>query len=233
MDKMMVTRKLLRQEVAAVNQQNNDNERRQIVPVDVGQQIQTTNKFAALEVEDEGDNEHPVILVEEVAVQDTPKQKELNPNASVFTPKSTGVASSKRGNVENVGENRTLAKEGTNKGKESTAQWVNRTFPVLNVTTNQYCQELPSQSLDTNMIPEQENLKDKVTFVGGRLWGQQHEEESDEGEFLEGHEDVEEVQDKDPDVEEQSVYGKSTKLEVQSAEEGVNVNIAAEQPLTD
>lgn len=44
--------------------------------------------------------------------------------------------------------------------KESTAQWVNRTF-VGNVTTNQPFQEVPSQSLDTTTIVKQENLKKK------------------------------------------------------------------------
>lgn len=81
------------------------------------------------------------------------------------------------------------------------------------------------------MIPEQENLKDSVDFTGGRLWYQRHEEESDEGEFLEGHEDVEEVQDKEPDVEEQSLNGKSGGIEGQSAAEDNKVKDSAEQPL--
>jgi len=57
------------------------------------------------------------------------------------------------------------------------------------------------------MIPEQESLKERVNYTGGRLWDQQQEEESDEGEFLEGYENMEEVQDKDPVVEEQGVNG--------------------------
>lgn len=81
------------------------------------------------------------------------------------------------------------------------------------------------------MIPEQENLKDSVDFTGGRLWYQQHEEELDEGEFLEGHEDVEEVQDKEPDVEEQSLNSKSGGIEGQSGAEGNKLKDSAEQPL--
>ncbi|OIT07933.1 hypothetical protein A4A49_10464 [Nicotiana attenuata] len=213
------------------SQQNNDNGGRQIVPVETVQQIQTTNKFAALQVEDESNAGNQLAIVEEVDVQNTPNQKELNPAAVAFTPKSTRVASSKRGKEINPNAEGILSKVPTGRGKESTAQWVNRTFPVLNVISNQSCQDIPSQSLDTSVLPEQENLKDRVEFVGSRLWDDQQEEESDEGEFLEGHEDVEEVQEKDLDVEEQSVNGKSGRVEAQSVDDGNNIMASPDQPL--
>ncbi|OIT21953.1 hypothetical protein A4A49_35477 [Nicotiana attenuata] len=201
-----------------------------MVQVDAVQQIHTTNKFVALQMEDEANERNQLAIVEEGDVQNTPTQKVLNPDAAVFTPKSTGVASSKRGNVQPNGE-KNLSKPAADGGKETTLQWVNRTFPDPKVTTNQSCQEITFQSLDTSIIPEQENLKDRVNFTGGRLWDQKHEEESDEGEFLEGHEDVEEVHDKDPDVEEQSVNGKSSRFKIQSAEEGINVNTTDEHQI--
>ncbi|OIT28728.1 hypothetical protein A4A49_31276 [Nicotiana attenuata] len=171
------------------NQQNNG---KQMVPVDAGQQIQTANKFVALQVEEVSNEENQLAVVEAVDVQNTPIQKKLNPAAAGFTPKSTGVESSKRVNS---------------------------------------CQDIPSQSLDTSVIPEQENLADRVNFAGGKLWNDQYEEESDEGEFLEGHEDVEEVQEKDPDVEEQSVNGKNSRVEIQSVDGGNNVNTTDNQLL--
>ncbi|OIT22822.1 hypothetical protein A4A49_34219 [Nicotiana attenuata] len=169
-----------------------------MVQVDAVQQIHTTNKFAALQIEDEANERNQLAIVEEVDVQNTPTQKVLNPDAAVFTPKSTGVASSKRGNVQPNGK-KNLSK--------------------------------PAADGDTSIIPEQENLKDRVNFTGGRLWDQQNEEELDEGEFLEGHEDVEEVHDKDPDAEEQSVNGKSSRFKIQSAEEGINVNTTDEHQI--
>ncbi|XP_019241420.1 PREDICTED: uncharacterized protein LOC109221391 [Nicotiana attenuata] len=146
----------------------------------------------------------------------------LNAAATVFDPNTTRKEATKEGLSSNPSRN-------TN--KEFTAQWVNRAFLDPNVTTNQSCQEIPSQSLYTSVIPEQENLKDRVNFIGGRLWCQQHEEESYEGEFLEGHEDVEEVHVEDPDVEEQSVNGKRDRSEVQGVVDGINAKGATDQPL--
>ncbi|OIT36551.1 hypothetical protein A4A49_55614, partial [Nicotiana attenuata] len=179
---------------------SNGNGKRQLVPVDAEQQIQSVNKFAALQVEEENNEGNQLVVVEDADVQKSPIHKDLNPAAAVFTPKSTGVASSKRGNETNPNGGGSLVKAATDRAKESTAQW-------------------------------QENLTDHVNFIGGRLWCQQHEEESDEGEFLKGHEDVEEVQDKDPDVEEQCVNGKSGRIEGQSAGEGIKAKDSADQPL--
>ncbi|OIT19748.1 hypothetical protein A4A49_40203 [Nicotiana attenuata] len=198
--------------------------RRQINTIDA---VQTANKLAALQTEEESTEGNQLAIVE--AGDTTPIQKELNPGAAIFTPKSTGVASSKRDIAGSNSREIQVIKATATTGNESTSQWVNRTFSVRNVTTNQSYQEIQSQSLDMSTILEQENLKDKVTFSGGKLWCEQHEEESDEGEFLEGHEDVEEVKDKDPDLEEQSVNGKSGRIEGQSAGEGDKVMIADEQ----
>lgn len=89
------------QEIGPANgnsQQSNDNGRRQIVPVNADQQIQTANKFAALQVEEQNNEGNQLVVVKDTVVQKLPVHKELNPAAAVFTPKSTGVASSKRGN---------------------------------------------------------------------------------------------------------------------------------------
>ncbi|OIT04811.1 hypothetical protein A4A49_09406 [Nicotiana attenuata] len=186
------------QEIGPANgnsQQSNDNGRRQIVPVNANQQIQAANKFADLQVEEQNNEGNQLVVVEDTVVQKSPVHKEFNPAAAVFTPKSTGVSSSKRGNETNSNGGGSIVKAAADRVKESTAQW------------------------------------DRVDFTGGRLWCQQPEEELDEGEFLDVHEDVEEVQDKEPDVEEQSVNGKSGGIEGQSAAEGNKVKGSAEQPL--
>ncbi|OIT19477.1 hypothetical protein A4A49_41156 [Nicotiana attenuata] len=223
---------------------------KELVPVRDDGHVQTSNQFAILEGDYSGDMQNnQLAVVEEVqeislnsaaaktnqggkgTVQNqvmrntrtSPRSSgKLNAAATVFDPNTTRKEATKEGLSSNPSRN-------TN--KEFTAQWVNRAFLDPNVTTNQSCQEIPSQSLYTSVIPEQENLKDRVNFIGGRLWCQQHEEESYEGEFLEGHEDVEEVHVEDPDVEEQSVNGKRDRSEVQGVVDGINAKGATDQPL--
>ncbi|XP_019257603.1 PREDICTED: uncharacterized protein LOC109235805 [Nicotiana attenuata] len=205
------------QEVAVVNQQDRDNERRQIVSVDVGQQIQTTNKFAALQAEEEGDNGNQMIIVEADVRHDTQRQKDLNPNASVFIPKSTGVASSKRGNVEYDDEEGNIIKEGSNKGKATTVQkeattaWVNRIFAEKIVATNQSCQDIPSQDTEVDATIKEVNANERLQISGGKLWDAQTEEDSEEGELPEGASGEEESSDEENDEEEQSVNDKANK----------------------
>lgn len=104
---------------------------------------------------------------------ETPKSaKKLNPTAPIFNPSSPGFGSAHVVNKEGIIH--------ADKVKESTAQWAKRAFGGNNITTNQSCQEIPSQSLDTRAIEEQEKFHDRLNFNGGRLWSDQVEEHSDE-----------------------------------------------------
>ncbi|OIT03741.1 hypothetical protein A4A49_21700 [Nicotiana attenuata] len=117
----------------ADDRQGNGATRVERVPVDVDQQIQTANKFAALQGDDgETYDENQLAIVEEPVGQMSPIQNAkgaglFNPAAAVFTPRS-GMASSKRGKVgdpsgvENVANTTMVA--GEKIPKESTAQWM-------------------------------------------------------------------------------------------------------------
>ncbi|OIS95635.1 hypothetical protein A4A49_04517 [Nicotiana attenuata] len=153
---------------------------------ETGQQIQTTNKFAALQAEEEGDNGNQMIIVEADVRHDTQRQKDLNPNASVFIPKSTGVASSKRGNVEYDDEEGNIIKEGSNKGKATTVQkeattaWVNRIFAEKIVATNQSCQDIPSQDTEVDATIKEVNANERL-----QISGTSKENKADQGEDIE------------------------------------------------
>lgn len=75
---------------------------------DVTQQVQTTNEFAILEVEDGEVNEsNQLVLGEETDVQKSlildPKEVgKLNPAVTTFNPNATRIASLKRGNNTNT-----------------------------------------------------------------------------------------------------------------------------------
>ncbi|OIT03577.1 hypothetical protein A4A49_19874 [Nicotiana attenuata] len=75
------------------------------------------------------------------------------------------------------------------------------------VTTNQLFQEVPSQSRDTFATGEVEKDLDK-NMLGGRLWCQQVEEDSEEGEIRIDNEEDASTDDQDLEDEEQSVNGK-------------------------
>lgn len=84
-------------------------------------------------------------LVQENSIQKSPipvKTGRLRPAAIVFTPNSSKI---ERTNPYGKGTEVNYGLQ-----KETTAQWVSRTF-VGNVATNQSCQEVLSQSIDTNV----------------------------------------------------------------------------------
>ncbi|OIT28291.1 hypothetical protein A4A49_24982 [Nicotiana attenuata] len=182
-------------------------------PIGVAQQIQTANKFAALQEDDgETNKENQLAIVEEPVdhrspIQNNKKAGLLNPVAAVFTPRS-GVASSKRGKVADPSGVDGVAKA-ANSGviekvpKESTAQWVSRTI-ANNVATNQSCQEIPSQSIEFDAV-ERVSKNERLQKSGNKLWHEQTEEESDEGEVPVGAIGEEESADEENDQEEQNV----------------------------
>ncbi|XP_016484601.1 uncharacterized protein LOC107805125 [Nicotiana tabacum] len=157
-----------------------------IVPVDgTVQQVQTTNNFAILEIE-EGDKEdnNQLVLVEisnvdrshkvspRVTKNGTPRSAiKLNPKASVFNPNDKGI--------ETVCQLQ----------KESTTQWVSRNFGGGLVSTNRSCQQIPSQTVDTakSIALLMEEVKQQAS--GGKLWSEQIEEDSEEGEIPDAMED--------------------------------------------
>lgn len=162
---------------------------KEIIPVDQGNvhqlpmenaanhRVQTNNQFSILEIEDgEQENNNDLALVPQSiallnptttgkgnakspAKRNTPGR--LNAAAPAYNPTSTGIVEN---NLVDLEDNSQKEKE-----KESTSQWVIRAFGVNNVTTNQTCQEITSQSLDTTAIEEQENYQDRVKFTEGRL----------------------------------------------------------------
>lgn len=102
-------------------------------------QGQTNNIFAILKSE-EGQKEDgdQLALVEEVNVNRSPKPNpettgKLNPKADVYSHVSTRNGASKEGTNRNPSEARIKEAE----DKESTAQWVNRTFGNNLGKTNQ------------------------------------------------------------------------------------------------
>lgn len=62
--------------------------------------------------------------------------------------------------------------------KESTTQWVQRTFAGNNVTINTFCQEVLSQ--ETHIIAELGKQAGPVHLGEGKLWCDQEEEHSEE-----------------------------------------------------
>lgn len=188
--------------VKTINKQNEVQEktRKEIVPVDgvQAQQIQVANKFAALDVIEEEehfeDNQLAVVENNNVLNSSRPNpsdtRKKLNLTAPVYKPSSPGIGTVKDGNNSAIKANDKEKEQAM--GKESTAQWVSRAFGGNNVTTNQSCQEIPTQSLDTNELAEQQFLKERVTSSRGRLWCDQVEEDSEEGEFQKEYDDVDE-----------------------------------------
>lgn len=137
---------------------------KEIVPVDkfTGQEVQTANKFAILEVEDCEINENnQLALVEDNSIQRSHSPKEtgrLNLAANVFKPKSPTVEASKIGN--NPNGKGTVVTDGIQ--KESTTQWVSRTF-----VGNQSYEEVLSQSIDINI--KNDPIKDKDQIQPGKL----------------------------------------------------------------
>ncbi|OIS97327.1 hypothetical protein A4A49_60563, partial [Nicotiana attenuata] len=176
------------------------------------QGCQTANKFAVLEVEDGDNNDNnQLVVVEDNSKEKSPAQSikstgKLNPSAPTFRPAASGIDSSKIGDKTKASDAGKGDKITTEQGgiKESTAQWVGRTF-ADNVATNQSCQEIPSQSVDFTAIDGITEGDEREQLNGKKLWLQQIEEDTEEGELPDGASGEEESTDEENDQEEQSV----------------------------
>ncbi|OIT26542.1 hypothetical protein A4A49_58912, partial [Nicotiana attenuata] len=187
---------------------------REIVAVEkvAEQSVQTTNKFVVLEVqEDENNKNNQLALVEDNSKKNSPVQKtneseNLNLNVQVIKPTVSRIASSKVDNQANLNEGRKGDKEMVEQcvPKEATAHWVSRTFGG-NVATNQSCQEIPSQSWEFTAIDRIPEGDEREQLNGKKLWHQQTEVDSEEGELPDGATGEEESSDEQNDKEEQSV----------------------------
>ncbi|OIT08985.1 hypothetical protein A4A49_66067, partial [Nicotiana attenuata] len=183
--------------------QNQTTVGKELVPINEGvKQVQVANKYAVLEVEDDEQVENDQLaLVNNCSPIVNPKSTgNLNPAAATFIPSSTG---------KKTGEgNSTIPKETKNKGnviRESASQWVNGAF----YGNNQSCQEVPSQSLDTQ---EPGCLANNLKLGEGKVWCDQTEDFlEEEGEFNEGDDGIEvnEGEKDEHGEEEQSVNRKS------------------------
>jgi len=96
--------------------------------------------------------------------------------------------------------------------QESTAQWANKVFGSKLVTTNQSCQDIPSQSMDTYGISEQVNEKDRLALTSGKLWEDQAEEDYEEGEIPDGIHGEDEANHEGNEEEEQRVNDNTTNI---------------------
>ncbi|OIT19230.1 hypothetical protein A4A49_57753, partial [Nicotiana attenuata] len=167
------------------------------------QQIQTSNMFAVLEVQD-GDEAGRDRAVE-VEVRSTANStRKLNPTAAGFTPKSTGMGSTTRkGNTDKHKTRNNASTEDIQ--RESTTSWVNRAFNSNVVATNQSCQDVPSQATEIDATLKNINDIDGIQADGRKIWSQQVEEDSEEGELPEGACGEVESSDEEIEQEEQSV----------------------------
>lgn len=182
--------------VTGNDQQRNVKAREEVASDDAvdNQPIQTTNMFAVLEDHDGDDEDNNQLVVvkdnnfERTTVPNNTSARSLNPKTTQFSPNPTGAGStSKTGKkiIHNEKENGTM--EGTE--KQSTTAWVSRTFMENLVATNQPCQEIPSQATDPEEIAELQLMKQKASWIGGKLWNKQTEDDPDEGDLSEGYEE--------------------------------------------
>ncbi|OIS98068.1 hypothetical protein A4A49_06560 [Nicotiana attenuata] len=209
----------------------NNQQRQQVLPsagmeiipakLPVNRQIQVVNKFAVLENEEsdvDGANQVATVNTNNISSPNATSQvsgRSLNAAAPVFYPISNGKKTRKENN--GIKDAVHIGEKSNGQGKESTAQWVSRTFAVNNVIMNQSCQEIPSQATDPEELAEHELLKQKVNWTGGRLWSNQTEEDPDEGDLSEGYKE-EAVPVGEEQGEEISVSGNTNKGEGQTGE---------------
>ncbi|OIT28626.1 hypothetical protein A4A49_27323 [Nicotiana attenuata] len=86
---------------------------------------------------------------------------------------------------------------------------------------NQSCQEISSQAIDPKEVAEQELIKQKFKWTGGKLWDDQTEDDPDEGDLSEGYEE-EKVPDEETQGKEVSGNGNANKGDVQIGENTAN-----------
>ncbi|XP_070040196.1 uncharacterized protein [Nicotiana tomentosiformis] len=147
-----------------------------------------------------------LVLVGENSVQKSTANhkatRKLNPAATIFNPTAPGITMLKKTNNTNVNGSENAGTEGVL--KETTAQWVSRAFDDNLVLTNQSCQEIPSQSVDTNAPAAVLKEFDRLQLSGSRLWCQQLEEGSEDGELPQGVIGDDEVTEEEREVDEQN-----------------------------
>lgn len=166
------------------------------------QQVQIANEFAILEVDEGENNENKqLVLVEESNEQMSSRH---HPNTTpVFNSTSPGTGVSIEGNK---GISQVKDKKNPSTNKESTSQWVQRTFGANLVTTNTSCQEIHSQ----NTLEADAMIKEsgRIQLGQGNLWSDQIEEDSEEDNLFGDEEDSDDLPEEDQEgVEEQSENG--------------------------
>ncbi|OIT26351.1 hypothetical protein A4A49_28016 [Nicotiana attenuata] len=172
--------------------------------------LTTANQFALLEDDKEYSGEDELNDQEVVVTKEKEAQKVNTPNS---TRRHSPRSASKSLNPKAPEFNPTGKGSNEEVPKDSTSQWVSRTFgQAANanlVATIQSCQEIPSQ--DTFATGDVDKNIDK-TKLGGKLWADQLEEDSKEGEIVHIYDEEENVEEQFSDnqhleEEEQSVYG--------------------------
>nr|XP_016479143.1 PREDICTED: nucleolin 1-like [Nicotiana tabacum] len=103
------------------------------------------------------------------------------------------------------------------RNKESTAQWVQRTFNANTVATNTSCQDTPSQ--DSRVEGELAKKLEKIQAVGAKI---RSESDNEEDEVPDGVQDSEESTDDEQEEEEQSVNGDAILTAKITNEENLN-----------
>ncbi|OIT22329.1 hypothetical protein A4A49_58094, partial [Nicotiana attenuata] len=174
--------------------------------------------------------DNQLALVEPTTNQESPIKKanetgRLNVDAPAFNPNSSGIVASNVGNSDKPTENGKgdLLVADQNVTKESTVQWVDRTF-IGNVQTNQSCQEVPSQSVDLIAVDGISKDGERLQISRNKVWSQQAEEDSEEGELPDGACGEEESTDEENDQEERSVNAKTNNQE-QKGESSINEEV--------
>lgn len=142
----------------------------------------------------------------------TGNKKGLNPSGPNFNPFLKGSEAAKQG----VCNTLTGRMSGEQLNVETTSLWVQRAFVSNVVATNTFYQEIPSQvtRVDNNLAKKQKKeahaeseasddlftSTEKTKWTGGRLWEDQIEEDSEEGDIPDG---MQAERDSDVDIEEE------------------------------
>ncbi|OIS96189.1 hypothetical protein A4A49_03780, partial [Nicotiana attenuata] len=145
-------------------------------------------------------------------------RKGLNPTAPIFNPVSKGSEAAKQGRSTSP----TGRRNGEPINKESTSQWVHQAFAGNFVATNISYQEVPSHDTKVEKILAKEKKTvvdaeveaseevftsmERIKWTGGRLWGDQIEEDPDEG-VIPDRMQAERDSDVDVEEDEKSVNG--------------------------
>lgn len=111
-------------------------------------------------------NQSPAISPNAARNNNAQMPNRLNPKAKAFIPNDKGIEC--EGQLQ----------------EESTSQWVNRNFGSGNVVaTNRSCQDIPSQNTNTVNSFEEPTESERLLLTEGKLWEEQIEEGSEEGEI--------------------------------------------------